>query len=60
VLLLRCLYKADVMDGHVECMGSLRNACRTLIWKGEKTGKLGDLHIASKVISIKMSLSEVV
>jgi hypothetical protein len=51
VLLLRWLYKADVMDVLVECMGSSRNACRILIRKREKTGNLGDLHIARKVIS---------
>lgn len=51
MLFLRWLVKADVMDGHVECVGSLRNACRILIRKREKTGNLGDLHIARKVIS---------
>jgi len=42
---------AAVVDGHVECMGSLRNAYRILIRKRKKTGNLGDLHIARKVIS---------
>ena len=44
MVLLRWLVIGDV-DRHVECMGSLRNACRILIRKREKTGSLGDQHI---------------